>query len=340
MNITGSGLEFGDDLFIPGFDGEESQVEEIETPENNEEEESEEEVEKPIVDTPDEDEEGEDSEIDAQVQFIESLKTYGLELTADELEAVEGDISKAIEVKTVSKAEAMLNAYFDRLDTPERNAMNAILSGAKLNELLDIVDTNLDVTIEQLESDPELQEKIIREDLKERGRSEKEINLLLKALGDDKSEEAKESLERMRASKVNKATAKQQEITKRQQEQETRTATIVKESKENLSKLEDFIPSKKLSKKEIEALNEEMFKTYNEITSNPSKYIPVLGILKKYGVLDGKFDALTAKAETKANKNLVDTLRNSTKKRSASTTKKEGDSLEAELKLFLNNNMY
>lgn len=323
------------DLMNNGFSSLEEEKEETPeidaTEEVSEESEEQEEVKDPI-ETEESEEEEEESEEElspevlADVNFVERFNgILGEAITEELLRECDNDLNKAVDKVVVQRASGMIERFVGTLGQKEQAVLNALFEGQTVDEAYDIAQSPKLIDANTLESDPDLQKEVIRLSRKSKGMSDKDIDRLLKSITEDELlDEANESMLEYNAHVQATETAKKEKVANRTKAEKDRQKAIVDKSKEKLLTMKDFVPNVSLKPKEIEALSESMFDTYNKITKEPEKYIPLLGILDRLGVLDGKFDKLTEKAKSNAKKDLASLLNKTTQERQKGSSKTKG----------------
>ena len=103
---------------------------------------------------------------------------------------------------------------------------------------------------------------------------------------------------------------------------------------DNVGKVSEFIPCRKVDEKTKEQILQNTQNTLSKINKDLTKYVPILSYLDHYGLLDGNFDKVLKEVETKATKSLSDVLRNTTRKKGNTKVKDKEESSLKEAALF------
>ena len=80
----------------------------------------------------------------------------------------------------------------------------------------------------------------------------------------------------------------------------------------------EFIPGRKLNKKQREDIYTNIQPTLEKINKNLAKYAPLLSALDKTGILEGNFDKILREAETKHTSGLGEAFKNNKKNKGGS----------------------
>lgn len=270
-------------------------------------------------------------EVLADVSFVERFNgIFGDVITEDLLRECDNDLTKAADKVVVQRASGMIERFVGTLGQKEQDVLNALFEGQTVDEAYGVTQAPKPIDANTLESDPELQKEVIRLSRKSKGMSDKDIDRLLKSIGEDELlDEANESMVEYNAHIQTIETAKKDKVTTRTNAEKERQKAIVDKSKERLKTVKDLVPNVSLKPQEYAALEESMFDSYNKITKEPEKYIPLIGLFDKLGFFDGNFKRLTEKAKSSAKKDLASLLNKTTQERQkGSNTSKGGHDID------------
>ena len=314
---------------------EEGDGEELTLPEGDEvitEEETQEEVEEEVDVTTEE--EPQEEELDEETQqtlaFINQLKErVGFEVSEEDLATYGTDLNAIYEGKTLKKAEELIDGYVGSLNRKESELVSKLLKGYSVEDVLEL-ETNFPTYSEEaVLADPELQKKVITENEKLKGRTEKQISIYLKGLGDDLSEDALEAAKELNGKREERAAAKEKAIEEAKKEAALRSKQITENSTKYVDGLTEFIPGVKLTPTAKAAIKAKFPVTMEKINGDLGKYIPILAMLDNYGLLDGNFDAVKNVKVASANTALTKAIEASNTKRGVTSSKSKDASILA-----------
>ena len=252
------------------------------------------------------DEEGEEElseEDQAKDQFIRGLHDVGIEITDEEYVLHEGDLAKIMEAKKQQIAGDMLDRHLGTLEPRSREVALNLLKGMSLDEVLELKAGN-SYSEEDIIADPEVQKNIIIQNEKRKGRTDRQIEVYLKGLGEDLSEEAIEANKELELDKEAKVKNKEKDLEESRKAQKKRADEITSKAVSYIDTASEFIPGLKLTSAVKESAKKQMFDVYKDVVAKPEEYVGVLALLKHYGILDGKFDAVQ-KVKTTSAANLI-----------------------------------
>lgn len=288
----------------------------------------------PNGDPSEEESEDDESEGDEDEQAELEKLTYlqentGFEITAEDIEAHDGDLKQIVEVKKQTYVNDALNAHLGNMGSAEAEAVRVLLQGGKLDELREEVDIpSYNYTEADLEESVDLQRKVVAADLESRGFNEDRIKRNLKALTEDELfEESKDSLVTLQktvSEQKKKITASRNERIKAEEEQKAKlTQDIMKEADNFFTSKSDFFKAVKVRPEQRTAMKKDMFKTLSKVESDLPTYLPVITALDKLGVFEGDFSKLTRAGSSNLDKALVKKLKN--KKRATGSSRSKQD---------------
>jgi hypothetical protein len=290
--------------------------------------------------TDDEQEEEVSEEVQAELNFVERFNsvTNG-SITEELLRECGNDVNVAVDKVILQRASGLIETFVNTLGKREQEVINALFEGSTVDEAYDVSVAPKPISEAELESDPELQRKVIALSRKAKGFSDKDVERLLKSITeDDLLEEANDSLREYNNSLEASENARKQKVTARTNEEKAKQKAIVDAAKTKLKTMSGFIPSVSLKPKEIEALEESMFTTYNKILKNPEAYIPMLGLFDRMGFFEGNFKKLTTPVASNTKKDLATLISKTTQKRQSGSSKTKGsdDVDDKALRRYLN----
>ena len=330
--VFGFGSTEGGEGEIPLTDG--SVVEETEGEEQEEEEIVQEDEVDDVEESTDEQEEDEvDEETRKTVAFIGQLKDQlGFEVTEDDIATYGSDLKAIFEGKRLQAAEQMLADSLGSLNPKEAETVSKLLKGFSIQDVLELETNFPTYSEESVLADPELQKKVIIENEKLKGRTEKQIAVYLKGLGEDLSEDALEAAKELNGKREERAAAKEKAIQDAKEEAKRRSAQITQSSIEFVDKLNEFIPNVKLTPTTKAAIKAKFSTTMEKINGDLGKYIPSLAILDHYGLLDGNFEAVKSVKVASANTTLTKAIKESSSKRTTTRPNTKEDNILAYLR--------
>lgn len=257
-----------------------------------------------------EEEEELDEETQSTLNLINTLRDQvGFEIDEEDLETYGSDLKAIYEGKSLKKAEDLLQSYIGSLSAKESDVVGKLLRGMSLEDVLEIEKDFPTYSEEAILADPELQKKIIIENEKFRGRTDKQIATYLKGLGEDLSEDAIEAATELKAKREARIEAKQKAAETARQEAAARNKAIAQSSNEYVDKLTEFVPGVKLTTPAKAAVKAKFATTMEKINGDLGKYIPLLSLLDHYGFLDGNFEAVKSVKVTSANAALTKAIK-------------------------------
>ena len=330
--VFGFGNTEGEEGETPLTDG--SAVEETEGEEQQEEEIVQEEEVEEFEESADEQEEEElDEETRNTVAFIGQLKDQlGFEVTEEDIAQYGSNLKAIFEGKQLQAAQQLISDSLTSLPPKEAEVASKLLKGFSVQDVLEL-ETNFPTYSEEaVLADPELQKKVIVENEKLKGRTEKQIAVYLKGLGEDLSEDALEAAKELNSKREERAAAKEKAIQEAKEEAKRRSAQITQSSMEYVDKLNEFIPNVKLTPTTKAAIKAKFPTTMEKINKDLGKYIPILTLLDHYELLDGNFEAVKSVKVATANSTLTKAIKESSSKRTTSRPNTKEDNILAYLR--------
>jgi hypothetical protein len=177
----------------------------------------------------------------------------------------------------------------------------------------------IEVSPEQIKSDINVAKDEIRRYYKRIGTPDKEIERIINSR-EDIEESALElnalnkKLDAEENSKLAVKMKQQEESVKQQRFQFAETL------KQNTFAYDEFIPGRKLQKKDKEEVFDNIEIVLKKINSDLGKYAPLLSYLNKYGVLDGDFSKIIKEGKTQSVSQLEQILKDKKKGLGSNTT--------------------
>ena len=295
------------------------------------------------VEQPDEeDEDPQDHEEESEpeeVVFIEKAKELlGFDISAEDLEK-HGSLKEAYEAKKMEYVTQVVQQELRALGEAEREAALRLLQGHPLEEVKEVYDTfNSGYSVEDLEDDPELCKKVIREAGKLKGLKDKEIDRMLKGTSEEELvEEAKGYLDEVNSLKEKKRTEAdnraKSKVQARQEAEKKAYEAINTSTDKFLEELPKFAPFVKLQEKTKAAIKGSVIDVLNEVYNKQAEYGPKLAFLKHLGVLDGDFSKITKAGAASESKKLAEVLKS--KKTAPSTVTHKENQIKRPPKPFV-----
>jgi hypothetical protein len=255
--------------------------------------------------TEDNTEEETSDELTALQTTIATLGTAGIEFTDEELSEAT-DVPSLIQGKLFKAAVGILNSQLETLNMAEREAVETILQGGTLEDVLELRNAaTYSYSDEQIEDDPTLALQLIKTNLKRKNLSDKQIERQTNGLADDELvEEALEALRELKATEdkgvkkltlTEKRKAEQEAMRK---QQEAKAVSINKAVSTYFAAKDEVVPGLKLKKETKAQIEQQALPTINKVYTDLEKYAPILAVLDYYGVLEGDFSKIRATAKT------------------------------------------
>ena len=152
---------------------------------------------------------------------------------------------------------------------------------------------------DDIRGNADLAKQVHYEFYKEKGLPDKQINRIISGI-EDLEESAMELYDENDSNKK----AKQVAIAAKLKEQEVQSLkqreSFTEELRKNTYEYDEFIPGRKLQKKDKEEVFMNIEPTLMMINKNLTKYAPILSLLNKYGVLEGNFDKIIKEGKTQS----------------------------------------
>lgn len=279
-----------------------------------------------------------DSSSSPFVQLAKVLSESGIiaETNDEDLNKLVSEKGNTVEV-IVSLAEKriddIINEYKKNAEEDYKLFLDARENGIELNEFTDIsskINKYKSITDKQLEEDEDLCASIIRQDFKNKGISDEEINDDIEAYTDTNKllAKAKTSLRNVRNSLDKEFNTLKENAKAREQKELADYNTQRENFKKLINDTDELLPSIKLNanlkKKIIDNVLEPYAKTkdgqsINKIEAkrleDPAKFVAIQALLVEMGVFDGKgLDKMTKFSKTDAAKELEKILSGSDNK--------------------------
>lgn len=120
------------------------------------------------------------------------------------------------------------------------------------------------------------------------------------------------------------------ELERQEKEQEIAREQLYQDIKKNVDLVSEFIPGKKINSSTKEKVYNNVGNVWQKINNNATKYAPILAYLDHYGILEGKFEAITKIAESDTNKKFKTLLDSKPVRGADSSSRKQHSSKEEE----------
>jgi hypothetical protein len=167
---------------------------------------------------------------------------------------------------------------------------------------------------------------MLKEYYKMSGLSEKRINKLIEN-SIDVVEEAKDVLPEYKEMKEKKQLDVNKVLEEREKQLIKQREDAEKAIEKNVMDVEAFIPGQKIDRNFKQKVLQQIPNTVSKLQDNWAKYLPILGYLDAYGILDGDFSKVTKVTETKAVNTFIEKL---------NASKAKEQSKKQDLKYFRN----
>lgn len=211
-------------------------------------------------------------------------------------------------------------------DNYKKNLVNNLVKEGYVNQ--DSVKDKISQTVseDQIRSDIDVAKSVIKKYYSRIGTPEKEIQRIIDTR-DDLEESAlelnklNEELDLKEQNSLAETIKQQEESALRQREEFNETL------KNNVFAYEEFIPGRKLQKRDKEDVFMNIEPTFTKIKSNLAKYAPLLSYLDKYGILEGKFDKLINEGASKQTTKFAEILKEKSRKSTGTTHRRKSEGL-------------
>lgn len=182
---------------------------------------------------------------------------------------------------------------------------------------------------ESIKGNIDTAKNVIREYYKRLGTVDKQVERIINST-DDLEESALELLPELKKIEANENAKLAEQLKQREELEKQRKLQFEEALKKNTFEFEEFIPGRKLQKKDKQEVFDNIFPVLEKINKDTAKYAPILAYLDKYGFLEGKFGKLINEAKTQSVSEL-DRILKEKKRTSGSNTGGERGSSKIEI---------
>lgn len=250
------------------------------------------------------------------IAFASSLNEGGFFPDLDEEELV--DIKNEEDLQ--EKLAKQLNITFSQWQENYKQSLvdNLVKEGIiKKGEV--IKDFITEYTKDDIKGDLELAKKVHEEYGQIKRLSSKQVQRLINST-DDLEESALELYDEIAEYKKQKQQSAAAKIKEQEQLVAKQREQFTEELKKNTFAYDEFIPGRKLRKQDKEDIFSNIEPVLKKINSNLAKYAPILSLLDRYDILEGKFDKIIKEGKTQAVSSLEQILKE--KKRGSTVSEK------------------
>lgn len=257
------------------------------------------------------------------VSFAKSLEGAGLlnEFTEEEFATLVEETGSPVEA-VIAMADTTIkqtiDAHIAAQDEDYKEFVKMRDSGVDLTEYAKIAQQSKEYSsykLEDVKSNPDLQKKVVREDMKIKGMASDEIDDLIESLEDTdklgkRAEAAVATLNKFKETKVKELEAQTKAQQKAEQEAYQKQLQAIRENLESVKEVVPGIAINKQTKEKLYKMITEPAATtqdgrqVNAITAkmlqDPNKFNLITAELIRLGVYDGKWDSLVKITKSKA----------------------------------------
>lgn len=257
------------------------------------------------------------------VSFAKSLEGAGLlnEFTEEEFATLAEEVGSPVEAVIAlaeSRIDSIIKEHVNAQDEDYKEFVKMRDSGVDLAEYAKIAQQSREYSsyrLEDVKSNPDLQKKVVREDMRNKGMASDEIEDLIESLEDTdklgkRAEAAVTNLNKFKETKIKELESQTKAQQKAEQEAYQRQLQTIRENIENVKEVVPGIAINKQTKEKLYKMITEPAATtqdgrqVNAITAkmlqDPNKFNLITAELIRLGVYDGKWDSLVKITKSKA----------------------------------------